>query len=240
MTEVQKDLIHQLAGKLVDGLLTPPEKLQLQELLENSQENRRLYCEIVEVHASLAWHERLPQKPLPLTETKSVDTQHASNQPPAAVPVPTSVLSTMSTWHRSTLIVTGLLVAIFATYTIWDARPERVPVSGKILINGEPLSVGVIRFIPETPGRAAIGSIQKDGKFTLTSYELNDGATVGKFDVEISGTEMISESAIKWHAPKKYADHGMSGIDCEIDQTKSDIVIKLFWEEGTGPFTETL
>lgn len=63
------------------------------------------------------------------------------------------------------------------------------PVSGKVLCEGEPVTAGIITFKPiaegenTTPGKSAAGVIQSDGTFVLTTYELNDGAIIGKHNV---------------------------------------------------------
>lgn len=64
-----------------------------------------------------------------------------------------------------------------------------VPVKGKILCEGEPVTAGTIIFMPvaadkkEVSGRPARGTIQTDGTFVLSTYEFGDGAIIGKHTV---------------------------------------------------------
>ncbi|MCA9268883.1 MAG: hypothetical protein KDA41_10455, partial [Planctomycetales bacterium] len=96
-----------------------------------------------------------------------------------------------------------------------DGRPARVRVSGRVLINGEPLHKGYVRFIHDS-ARASWGEIGQDGRFTLTCFDGQDGAVPGLHHVEVTSNENINESSMRWFAPKKYADYNTSGINIEI------------------------
>ncbi len=119
-----------------------------------------------------------------------------------------------------------------------DDRPERVPVSGQVLIDGQPLTHGVVRVVPED-SRMAVGEIGSDGRFTLTTFEEGDGAVAGTHAVEVYAAEEIDPSQIKWHAPKKYSRADASGLTITIDEPTDDAVIELEWNGGK-PFVEKL
>lgn len=114
-----------------------------------------------------------------------------------------------------------------------DSRPKRVPVSGKVLIDGAPLAFGAVVFIPEG-GRQSTGSIDANGNFKLTCFEPNDGALVGKHHVQVLGNEPINNTTIKWHAPKKYADRQTSDLKEDITGPTDTLVINLTWK-GSPP-----
>ena len=120
-----------------------------------------------------------------------------------------------------------------------DSRPTRVQVSGKVLIDGEPLKVGSVDFVPEK-GRKASGIIDTNGNFTLTCYEPGDGALIGTHRIEILASEAINDTTTRWHAPKKYADRRTSGLVEEIKDPTDSQVINLTWKGNTPdkPFTE--
>ena len=120
------------------------------------------------------------------------------------------------------LLAFGLFVAIAGC----DRHPPRVPVSGTVLIDGEPLSRGNIKFVPEN-GRPSAGTIGEDGKFTLTCYDGNDGAIPGKHRVQVSANRGISDTKIEWFAPRKYADFRTSGIEVEVNEPVDDLKIEL-------------
>jgi hypothetical protein len=68
---------------------------------------------------------------------------------------------------------------------------ELTPVTGKITVDGKPLSQAKVMFAPVeigesiNPGKPAFGLLEDDGSFTLTTYERNDGAIVGEHWVSI-------------------------------------------------------
>ena len=143
-------------------------------------------------------------------------------------------------WTRRMLtkIAASLSIALFATALAGcgPSRPDLVEVSGQVLIDSQPLSIGNIKFVPNG-GRASWGKINEDGRFTLTCYETNDGAIPGTHRIQVSAIEMISSSKAKWHAPKKYADFRTSGVTVDVTEPTDDLTINLTWDGGK-PFIE--
>lgn len=87
--------------------------------------------------------------------------------------------------------------------------------------------------------RPAGGDIGPDGRFTLSSYELNDGVVTGTHKVTVQATEHLDERTTRWLAPKKYGDAATSGLTVTIDQATDDLVIELTWD-GKKPFIEKM
>ena len=114
--------------------------------------------------------------------------------------------------------------------------PEIVPVSGKVLIDGEPLTYGTIMVLPQDY-RASFGTIGPDGSFSLTCYEPNDGCVRGKHALTVSAVEALSSSRQKWHAPKKYTEPDTSELTIDITGPTDALVIELSWDGGK-PFIE--
>lgn len=142
---------------------------------------------------------------------------------------------------RSCKVLTLMRIAFVASIAIvlvgcGDGRPARVAVSGKILIDGEPLKLGLVQFVPEG-SRPSASKIGPDGSFTLTCYDGGDGIVPGTHRVMVSSKEMISESKAKWHAPPKYADFRKSGISFVITEPTDDLTIELTWDGGK-PFVK--
>ena len=128
------------------------------------------------------------------------------------------------------------LVTLIMLVGCSDGRPTRVPVSGKVLIDGKPLTQGIVQFVPEG-ARPAAGKLDQDGRFVLTCYDGDDGVVVGTHRVMISAKEMISESKVKWLAPPKYADFRNSELSFEITEPTDDLTIELTWDGGK-PFVQ--
>jgi hypothetical protein len=115
-----------------------------------------------------------------------------------------------------------------------DGRPTRVPVSGKVLIDGKPLTVGSIRFVPEG-ARPSAGRLDREGHFTLTCFDGEDGAVLGTHRVQISASEIVGEEKVTWHAPRKYADFRSSGITVDVSEPTDSVVIELSWAGEQRP-----
>lgn len=61
-----------------------------------------------------------------------------------------------------------------------------VPVRGKVVYQGKPLTEGEVLYAPVDPnGRQARGKLQSDGTFTLTTLIANDGALPGEYRVVV-------------------------------------------------------
>jgi hypothetical protein len=130
-----------------------------------------------------------------------------------------------------------IVLALLATLGCSDGRPERVPVSGQVLIDGQPLTHGYVQFAP-ADSRASTGALDSSGHFTLTCFEPGDGAVTGKHKVTVMSQEPIGQETIKWHAPKMYANPNESGLEQEITGPTDSIKIELTWGGAKGPIVE--
>jgi hypothetical protein len=108
-----------------------------------------------------------------------------------------------------------------------------VPVVGTLTYNDKPLTKGEINFIPEKGGgaRGAHGTINEDGRYTLSSYGVDDGAHPGKYKVTILSRgedlpvpakkkkQMMEEDmqgSGKLLIPAKYANPTQSGLTADV------------------------
>lgn len=117
-----------------------------------------------------------------------------------------------------------------------DGRPARVNVSGQVLIDGKPLTVGNVKFVPEG-ARPSAGKLDESGRFTLTCYDGGDGVVPGRHRAQISAMEVIGPSKVRWLAPPKYADFRTSELEFEITEPTDDLKIELTWDGGK-PFVQ--
>ncbi len=73
------------------------------------------------------------------------------------------------------------------------------PVNGVVTLNGKPVADMVVTFTPipgktatvgedNQPGKSATGNTDAEGKFTLSTYDRNDGALVGEHKVTVFGS----------------------------------------------------
>ncbi len=128
----------------------------------------------------------------------------------------------------------GLFAVALSLAGCGDGRTERVPVSGQVLIDGEPLTIGSIRLIPDND-RPATGVIGQDGRFTLTTYEDQDGVIIGTHKVTVAAREILGPNSQRWYAPKTYLVP--TGLTATIDGPQDDLKINLTWAGGK-PFIE--
>jgi hypothetical protein len=114
-----------------------------------------------------------------------------------------------------------------------------VPVSGKVMIDGEVLKHGVVQVAP-AGSRPSFADIGPDGTFTFTTYKNNDGIAPGTHPVAVIAHETLGPGSQRWHAPKKYMSTSTSGLTVTIDKPRQDLVIELTWKDSghDGPFVE--
>lgn len=141
-------------------------------------------------------------------------------------------------WSPAIALVAGLVCVVAAT-GCGDDRPEIVPVSGQVLLDGRPLTHGFVRFVP-TGTRASTGKLDGAGCFTLSCLNDGDGAIVGEHKIEVIASEVLSSTTIKWHAPPRYADGNASGLTFQVPPDGTDNAnINLTWDGGK-PYVETI
>ena len=115
-----------------------------------------------------------------------------------------------------------------------DVHPATVPVQGKVTYQGQPVPKGTITFQPAT-GQAAVGEIQTDGTYSLSTFKQKDGAIPGAHKVTIVAntgdpTKMPSSPGYvvpKDLVPKKYSSVLTSGLEATVSDGKRDFNFEL-------------
>jgi hypothetical protein len=141
----------------------------------------------------------------------------------------------MSAW----ILGWGLLLLWSLASGCGDGRPKRVPVSGRVLIDGKPLEVGFLQVLVKG-NHPASGKLGPGGRFTLTTFDENDGCAPGTHPVAVIAGQSLNEKEFKWFAPQKYADSKTSGLKMEVTGPRDDVELRLTWQ-GSGhdrPFVE--
>ena len=115
-----------------------------------------------------------------------------------------------------------------------DGRPRRVPVAGKILIDGKPLTSGFVQMVP-ADARPAYGKIQPDGSFRMTTFDEDDGCVPGEHKVTVIAYEPLGATKTRWLVPAKYQDAATTDKTVKIEKAVEDLVIELSWDGG-APF----
>ncbi len=130
----------------------------------------------------------------------------------------------------SPLLLFGLLGLMTVTLGCGDSGPQLAPVTGQVLLDGEPVADAGVLFSPNTPGPAASGSTDEQGNFSLMTGS-RDGALVSSHRVVISKSETRGVSADAdglsgavvdggWlfvdHLPRRYNDPKTSGLTADV------------------------
>lgn len=161
-------------------------------------------------------------------------------------------------WGLAKWALFGVILAVVAGLEgCGSGRPKTVPVTGVVTLDGKPIEGANVTFYPDTgetagagaqqkkadgPGRPATGTTDKDGKFTLKTFEPGDGALPGKYKVAIIKKEVtgfladkdglsggIAPEGVKenWIIPPKYADPNKSGLTAEVKSGMQPLEFKL-------------
>lgn len=116
--------------------------------------------------------------------------------------------------------------------------PSVARVAGRVTLAENPVTAGTVMFHPEH-GRAAIGEIGADGRYTLTTFRAGDGAVLGRHRVTIeartagggssapramspeeelknAATLYPSDPRIRWIVPEKYAIPATTPLSAEV------------------------
>ena len=128
-----------------------------------------------------------------------------------------------------------LIVLLAVTGCGPGGRLKTAPVTGKVTLDGKPLTFGLLIFSPAN-GRAAKGQIQSDGSFVLGTYEETDGAILDRHQVAVMVREKLEEESPSAPGvprygpslvPEFYGDLSTSGLVYEVTDEKNEFHIKL-------------
>ena len=133
-------------------------------------------------------------------------------------------------WHNGWLVALLLLACLAGC----GSHPRRVPVSGLVTIQGDPLRWGVILLDPIDGGPPAVGEMQRDGTFRLTTFREFDGAIPGTYRVSFLVYPLDGPPALYGrtkkksdYLPVKYTDPQRSGLQVVISDRDNHLELHL-------------
>jgi hypothetical protein len=123
---------------------------------------------------------------------------------------------------------------LIAAYTLMivagcrDAHEQEVaPVRGAVWLSGKVIRGGSVMFMPSS-GRGAVGPIDSEGNFVLTTYQPGDGAIVGRHKVAVFPVGAVGESddipANFVDIPVEYRNPHSSGIEVEVKPGEENVL----------------
>jgi hypothetical protein len=141
-------------------------------------------------------------------------------------------MNLLTSMQRSSLIagasVVASILSVAGCARSDDGRMQVYPVTGKVTVGGQPAEGAELVFYGATPDLKGpgtippVGTTDANGEFALTSYEPDDGAPAGKFQVTVFWPEPIPEGADeemfqpKDRLKEKYLDPETSQLSAEI------------------------
>jgi hypothetical protein len=119
---------------------------------------------------------------------------------------------------RSRFFVMGLLLS--ATTFGCGGDSNMAPVSGKVLLDGQPLTQGWVTTLPAA-GRGARGLIQPDGSFVLGTDDKSDGAVIGLHQVAVTSYAVSADQGPesgpgKLLVPEEYVSPSTSELTIDV------------------------
>lgn len=136
------------------------------------------------------------------------------------------------------VVLLGLGMAVcLATTGCGSKRLPLAPVEGTVHYRGKPLESGSVTFL-SAAGPVAVGEIQKDGRFRLTTYHDGDGAPLGTHQVSVgcfreptaaerakaAGSEPLGPIPV---IPRKYLAPSTSGLTAEVKSQNEPFRLEL-------------
>ena len=125
----------------------------------------------------------------------------------------------------------ALVLGLIALPLVGCGGPKLVPVSGRVTIDGKPLTEGYI-FVMPSDERAAGSPIDSQGRFALTTYDDKDGCKPGTHPVTITAKQHLSPTRVRHLIPPKYEQPDTSGMTVTIEGPTDNLEIKLTWAGG--------
>ena len=118
------------------------------------------------------------------------------------------------------------LAALTALMTITIAGcakpgPPVIEVEGKVTYNGEPITTGMVKFIPKSLDnglvRPAVGSIAADGTYQISAFPGRNGSRPGEYQVAIvSYSGSFADGTAKYLVPKRFSEPQTSGLNAVV------------------------
>lgn len=131
--------------------------------------------------------------------------------------------------RRSDVVAIAVAIALVAFVAGCRRGPAVVPVSGTVEVDGTPLTSGAITVVPDH-GRAATGTIGKDGRFTLSTFVPGDGALLGRHRVVVIAHQDLGRMKLKWLVPAACRDLAATPLVLEVTGRTADAKVSISTE----------
>lgn len=114
-----------------------------------------------------------------------------------------------------------------------DGRQATYPVSGRLLVDGQPAAGADLRFY-EVSGRTPrlarpYATTDQDGHFVVSTYGMHDGAPIGTYQVSVSWKGPLGRispdqrDAMPERLPERFTDPTTSGLEVQIARGNNEL-----------------
>lgn len=138
--------------------------------------------------------------------------------------------------RRLTIPASFLVIGLVTGCSDSLPRQRTYKVSGQVLLGDKPVPGATVVFHPVDPSKfkwdeRPQGRTDNEGRFTLTTYEGNDGAPAGEYQVAIAYVQSGDDDGAdqrKWtrqpvSIPPKYWSHKTSGLIAKVDKRETTL-----------------
>lgn len=133
----------------------------------------------------------------------------------------------------SRLVLSGVLSALVGCSSATHFELPVIPVSGKVMMEGKPLSDAMVILVPYPTAAAgqlaARGTTNAEGDFQATTYRNGDGAAVGKYKVTVQFYKTIKVEGNLVPGPnvlnEKFANPATTPFELEVVKDKVSLPI---------------
>ncbi|SFI96990.1 hypothetical protein SAMN05421753_11422 [Planctomicrobium piriforme] len=127
------------------------------------------------------------------------------------------------------LLLSACAVLALVASGCGKGTPPTGKVTGKVLLDGEPLTTGSVLYIPNPTGQYASGKIDKDGSYSLTTFVNGDGAVLGKHRIIVSAVKEVKNEGdpVVPLTPSKYSNENTSGLEADVKKGENVVDLNL-------------
>jgi hypothetical protein len=149
-----------------------------------------------------------------------------------------------TSWARKGIILLGMILLVAGC---GSKLPTTAPVSGTVLLDGKPVEGAAVSLVPNAGGRFGYGTTDAQGKFTISTYGDNDGATLGGHKILVTKADIIPPTkaaatiedqeellrgggagwTFKSHIPEKYGSPDKTDLTVEVAVGLEPLELKL-------------
>lgn len=110
-----------------------------------------------------------------------------------------------------------LLTTAFGCKSDQPESAKVYPARGSVYYNGKPAAGAIVR-VHGVEGTMPRGIVQKDGSFTLTTYNASDGVPSGRYRVSVYWRQQGQEDGDEgpFLIPERYSRPESSGLEIEV------------------------